>query len=167
MCSRLKDTSRRPQLGRRYLCCGSCLRLGPASILGSRSISQWSCTAHTAGCTLGDGYSSPPPHRSCCWSLGEAPGDKNTRLLSPVPRYTGDCSRLWPRDTNLWREARNVKRGGCGNNGTQMCQNRIYRRLFSVTLRYYRDRVQYVTTVLWSYYNTLGTIIWRINVFIK
>lgn len=100
--------SQRPQSGRYYLCCGSCLRLGPAPILGNRSISLWSCTAHTPGCTLGDGYSSPPPHRSCCWSLGGAPGDKNTPLLSPVLRYTGDCSRLWPRDIDLWREARNV-----------------------------------------------------------
>lgn len=160
MWSRLKDTSKSQQPGRSYLCCGSCLHRGPASIPGNRSISQWSCTAHTPGCTLGEGYSSPPPHRSCCWSLGEVPGDKNTRLLSPVPRYTGDCSRLWPRDTNLWREDRNVLRGGCVKTGTQMCQNRIY---YLVSLYfgkwYYWDSVQYVTTVLWNDYNTLGTII--------
>lgn len=149
MWSRLKDTSQSP--GCCYLCCGSCLHLGPASILGNRSISLWSCTAHTPGCTLGDGYSSPPAHRSCCWSRGEAPGDKNTRLLSPVPRCTGDCSHLWPRDTDLWREARNVMWwGGLRNTGTQMCQNRVYRCPVCTLRWYYWDSVQYVTTVLWK-----------------
>lgn len=119
--------SQRPQSGCYYLCCGSCLRPGPAPILGNRSISLWSCTAHTPGCTLGDGYSSPPPHRSCCWSLGGAPGDKNTPLLSPVLRYTGDCSRLWPRDTDLWREARNVTSVHKHMETSIWCRHRIYR----------------------------------------
>lgn len=128
MWPRLKDASQSPYSGRYYLCCGSCLRPGPAPILGNRSISLWSCTAHTPGCTLGDGYSSLPPHRSCCWSLGEAPGDKNTRLLSPVPRYTGDCSRPGPQDTDLWREVRNVT-GGYKHNklyGGTLCTERWF-----------------------------------------
>lgn len=107
---RLGDISQSLRRGRHYLCCGSCLRLGPASIQGNRSTSLWSCTAHTPGCTLGDGYSSPPPRRSCCWRRGEAPGDKNTQLLFLVLRYTGGCSHLWPRDTDLWREAKKISR---------------------------------------------------------
>lgn len=86
-----------------YLCCDSCLHLGRAPIPDNRSTSPWSCTAHTPGCTLGGGCSSPPPHTSCCWSPGEAQGDKNTQPLSPVPRCTGDCSPLWLLDTDLER----------------------------------------------------------------
>lgn len=85
-----------------YLCCDSCLRLGRESILDNRSTSLWSCTAHTPGCTLGDGCSSLPPRMSCCWSPGEAPGDKNIQPLFLVPLCTGDCSPLWPYDTYLW-----------------------------------------------------------------
>lgn len=83
------------------LCCDSCLRLGQASIPDNRSTSLWSCTAHTPGCTSGDGCSSPPPHMSCCWSPGEAQGDKSTQPLSLVLLCTGDCSPLWLQDTNL------------------------------------------------------------------
>lgn len=85
-----------------YLCCDSCLRLGRESILDNRSTSLWSCTAHTPGCTLGDGCSSLPPRMSCCWSPGEAPGDKNIQPLFLVPLCTGDYSPLWPYDTYLW-----------------------------------------------------------------
>lgn len=84
-----------------YLCCDRCPRQRQVSILDSRSTSLWSCTAHTPGCTSGDGCSSPLPHTSCCWSPDEAPGDKNTRRLSRVPQCTGDCSPLWPHDTDL------------------------------------------------------------------
>lgn len=113
-----------------YLCCDSCLRPGRASILDNRSTLLWSCTAHTPGCTSGDGCSSPPPRTSCCWSPGEAQGDKSTQLLSLVPQCTGGCSPLWLQDTSLgWRKAKKrlrfkrafKKHSMCGGSVRQQC----------------------------------------------
>lgn len=114
-----------------YLCCDSCLHLVRASILDNRSTSPWSCTVHTPGCTSSGGCNSPPPRMSCCWSPGEAQGDRNTQPLSPVPRYTGGCSPLWLRDTCL-----GVKRGQEITKTAQTLEDKVRFRNHSCILIY-------------------------------
>lgn len=125
-----------------YLCCDSCLRQGRASILDNRSISLWSCTAHTPGCTSGDGCSSPLPHKSCCWSPGGAPGDKNTPPPSRVPPCTGGCSHLWLPDTYL-RVKRGQRYSGLRNCTDQQklrekvrCQTEHHLRIYAVVSKW-------------------------------